>query len=273
VSRTLPSAIAIVAALVVATTYAEVEPRGARESVGPMLIVISLASAALLLRGPLRAFRAWRSTRRVESRWLRGADRVDLAGAVDVPVWRIRQGADGLWMSGLLRPRVIVGAGVLDALTPPELDAALRHELAHAAGRDNLVRLCLTGAPGAFSVLSYGRTLEREWSRASESAADSHAAAGAPAAALLLASALVKVARLRPPAALFAASAVDEGDVGARVRELLGAGAHRPLRSRLAEISMWAALLVPVAAVALLVLDPSAAGSAHKLAEHLVRRH
>jgi heat shock protein HtpX len=111
-------------------------------------------------------------------------------------------------------PRLHVTAGLLDALTPTELEAVLAHELAHVANRDALV-MTVVGGPGA-ALLDGGRVLIRggSWfapgalvalavgllsrlttnalSRYRELAADAGAAAlcGRPAA---LASALAKV--------------------------------------------------------------------------------
>lgn len=270
-ARVLPSAAAVLfATLVVAPGYVWLEPRATRESVGPLLALAALAAIALLLRGPMLAVRAWRSTRRLETTWLRAADRIEMPG-VPFPVWRARHGAAGFWLSGLWRPRLIVAGSVLDALTPVELEVAFGHERAHAASRDNLVRVCLAGCPGALSVTSLGRRLEREWAAAAEAAADRRAVDGHAAAAVELASALVKVARLAPPEAGVMASALGDGDVGHRVRLLLARDVlpHGPL---VAEVGAWAALLAPLAAIAALGLDPAAVGALHELAEHLVRR-
>lgn len=270
-ARALPCAAALLfAALVVGPGYAWLEPRGARETVGPMLGLVALAAVALLVRGPLFAISAWRATRRLETGWLRGAERVEVP-RLGFPVWRVREGAAGLWLSGLFRPRLIAGAAVLDALTPVEREAAFGHEQAHAASRDNLVRLGLAGCPGALSIAGLGRRLEREWVAASEEAADRRAVAGSPAAAVELASALVKVARLAPPAPGLGASALGDGNVDSRVRSLLDGG--RPLRAPLlAEVAAWAGVLAPLAVVAALSLDHTLVGALHDLAEHLVRR-
>jgi beta-lactamase regulating signal transducer with metallopeptidase domain len=45
---------------------------------------------------------------------------------------------------GLLRPRVVLSQGLISSLSPRQLDVVLRHELAHAARRDNL-RLWIAG--------------------------------------------------------------------------------------------------------------------------------
>ena len=270
-ARVLPCAAAVLfAALVVGPGYAWLEPRGARESVGPMLALVALSAIALLVRGPLFAVGAWRATRRLETGWLREAERVEVP-RLGFPVWRVREGAAGFWLSGLLRPRLIVGADVLDALTPVERAAAFGHEQAHAASRDNLARLCLAACPGALSVARLGRRLEREWVGASEAAADRRAVAGDPVAAVELASALVKVARLAPPAPALAASALGDGDVDIRVRSLL-AGDLSPRAPLGAKTVAWAGILAPLAAVAALSLDRALVGALHDLAEHLVRR-
>jgi heat shock protein HtpX len=109
--------------------------------------------------------------------------------------------------------RLHVTQGLLDALTPDELDAVVAHELAHLANRDAVV-MTAVGGPGAV-LLDGGRSLINMWplqaggalawltgaiasvgtnalSRYRELAADAGAAAltGRPAA---LASALTKV--------------------------------------------------------------------------------
>ena len=270
-ARVLPCAAALLfATLVVAPGYVWLEPRGARESVGPMLGLATLAAIALLIRGPMLAIGAWRSTRRIETAWLRAADRLERP-RVPFPVWRARQGAAGFWLSGLWRPRLIVAGAVLEALTPGELEAAFGHELAHAVSRDNLLRLCLAGCPGTLSVTSLGGRLEREWAAAAEAAADRRAVDGNPAAAVELASALVKVARLAPPEAGVMASALGDGDVGRRVRQLLARDLSQPA-PLVAEAGAWAGLLAPLAAIAALGLDPAVVAALHDLAEHLVRR-
>jgi len=271
--RVLPCAAGLLfAALVVGPGYAWLEPRGARESVGPMLALVALGAIVLLARGPLSALSAWRATRRLEITWLRVSDRLK-APEVGFPVWRVREGSAGFWLSGLLRPRLIVSAEALDALTPVERAAAFGHERAHAASRDNLVRLGLAACPGALSLTSLGRRVEREWVGAAEADADRRAVGGSPAAAVELASALVKVARLAPPppAHAVAASALGDGDINTRVRSLLAGDLSRraPLR---AQAVAWAGILVPLVAVAALSLDHTVVGMLHDLAEHLVRR-
>ncbi|MEZ5552327.1 MAG: M48 family metalloprotease [Pseudomonadales bacterium] len=42
------------------------------------------------------------------------------------------------WCCGLLRQRIVISRGLLDRLSPPQLDVVLAHEAAHAARFDNL---------------------------------------------------------------------------------------------------------------------------------------
>ena len=76
--------------------------------------------------------------------------------------------------------------------------AAVGHERAHLSGQDNfknaLARLC----SDTLASFVLPRTLEAEWIKASEEAADDRACNGDRNIALDLASALIKVARIAP---------------------------------------------------------------------------
>ena len=99
------------------------------------------------------------------------------------------------------------------------------------------------------AVTAAARTLERRWAAASEHVAD--LAAGEDGdARCALASALVKVARLTPPASSIAepiSALVDGGDITSRVQRLLddAPAAARPGRAR------WLALTTAAGAVVL----------------------
>lgn len=261
---------ALFAALVVGAGHLRLEPSGAREAAGPLLAAVAVFALVLLVRAPLRALRSWRATRRIESAWLAAADPVTVPGFA-FPVWAVRGTSVGLWLSGLLRPRLIAGADVLRLLTPVERAAALEHEHAHASSRDNLWRLLLTAWPGTLSLTRLGRWLEQEWSAASEAAADVRAVRGDAATAVELASALVKVARLAAPMRALGASALGTGDVALRVQSLLEAEPRG--RSALAAGALaWAAMAAPLAAIASLSLHAGFVGLVHAMAELLVRR-
>ncbi|HSF18447.1 MAG TPA: M56 family metallopeptidase [Vicinamibacteria bacterium] len=177
------------------------EPRDTVEVTSATMVAAALMVAALLLRGPIATFAAWRRTRRLVHGWLAGAEPITLDALV--PTLRVELPFPVVAVVGVRRPRIVVARSVEEACTAEELKAVLEHETAHLRRGDNLTRLLLRGAPDLLTWTSLGTFLEREWSEASEEAADRSAG---PALAIPLASALVKVARLAlgtsPPPAL-----------------------------------------------------------------------
>jgi Zn-dependent protease with chaperone function len=143
--------------------------------------------------------------------------------ASPVPAYRVHTAFPVFSTVGMLRPRIFVATQVLDALTDDEAAAAVAHEAAHLRARDNLKRLLLRSCPDLLAAFPVSRELEESWARAAETVADARAARGAGGAALDLASAIVKVARLAPVGTpMLPASALhDGGDVAPRVRCLL----------------------------------------------------
>jgi Zn-dependent protease with chaperone function len=146
----------------------------------------------------------------------------------------------------LWRPRLYISRGAMQMLDAEEMQAAIRHELAHADGFDNLKQLVVRFC--AFPALA---SLEKEWVRAAEIAADDRAAQDESQAADL-ASTLIKVgtatARLSLPE--LGMSLVPETDtpVSDRVRRLLE---WKPGRiNHDSHVVLWL-LSLPIAAVAL----------------------
>jgi Zn-dependent protease with chaperone function len=94
-------------------------------------------------------------------------------------------------MAGLRQPIILISPEAYAVLSMPELRCAIAHELAHARAGDNLKKLVLhlCAFPGMGA-------LERAWLEAAEFSADA-AAVKSEADAVELASALVKVSRLR----------------------------------------------------------------------------
>jgi heat shock protein HtpX len=167
------------------------------------------------------------------------------------------------WLVGLSRgrARLHVTRGLLDLLTPAELEAVIGHELAHLVNRDALV-MTAVGAPGAV-LLRGGRRMMGGWvmiggviamaigwlsslgtqalSRHRELAADAGSAAltGRPAA---LASALRRVSgqlRLVPEEDLRLAAYRDVFHllpVGTSSRVPGDGGTHPPLEERIARL-------------------------------------
>ncbi len=126
----------------------------------------------------------------------------------------------------MVEPRLFIARRVLDGLTPDEIAAAAAHESGHLSARDNLKRGLLRACRDALLIIPCGRSLDRAWAEAAEGAADEFAARASRAAALDLASALVKIARMIPvgsrptmPAGAFLVD--DVSGIRARVRRLI----------------------------------------------------
>ncbi len=239
----------LVVGAVCVPSYLRYEPGNTREELGPVCVAGALLALAVWTGAAIRGLRRIALSRR-----------------------RLRGSADGrgplVAMAGILRPRLLIAPAVVEALSPGQLDAALSHERAHGAARDNLKRLLLAFTPGILPGVGGFAQVERHWARFTEWAADDDAVAGDPRRALALAGALVRVARLGPSSAPLASCLLDGDDLAERVERLLHPPAARPPRRN----RLWSA--APALAVALaagLAWSPAALESAHHLLEHLVR--
>ena len=275
-----PAAAAALAFALVVPAYLLHEPADSGERVGPVLLILTCVSAAGLLLAGWRVARTWAATRRLARDWMRHAEPVGVAGGF-LPAYRIRHRFPVVAVIGVLRPRLFVASQVLDALTAGELAAALAHERGHVEARDNLKRALLQAGDDTLLRAPLGRALSREWRRESEVAADEFAASAGPAAALDLASAIVKISKLIPagirptlPAGAHLLGA-DEGCTARRVRNLLrlasapeAAGARRAPR---ASSPLTAALFLCLSAGSAIALThPEVLRATHAAIEHVV---
>jgi Zn-dependent protease with chaperone function len=219
-------AAAVLAFALVVPAYLLHEPADSGESVGVKLLILACVSAAGVLLACWRVARTWVATRRLARDWMRHAEPFEVVGE-RVPIFRIRHSFPVIAVVGVLRPRLFVASQVFDSLTPEELASALAHERGHVEGMDNLKRALLQAGEDALLHAPLGRSLRRAWQRESEMAADEFAAVAGPAAALDLASAIVKISKLVPrgarPTLPAGAHLLGEGDDGTsrRVRNLL----------------------------------------------------
>jgi Zn-dependent protease with chaperone function len=117
--------------------------------------------------------------------------------------------------TGVLRPQIVISAGALSELAPPELAAVLAHEAHHAASRDALRLLSLRVLADALFFLPLARRLAERHSVMVEVAADSAATAAAGRSAL--ARALL----------CFSSEAVGVGISGERIDALRGHSSRR----------------------------------------------
>jgi Zn-dependent protease with chaperone function len=281
--RVTPPALA--AALVFALllpAYILHEPHDTDEEVGAKLLLLSAVSAGGVFWAFWRVGRTWLATRRLVRDWMRHAEPFAAEG-VDAPAYRIRHRFPVIAVIGVLRPRLFIASQLFDALTPGEFASALAHERGHVEARDNLKRAVLqAGQDALLPLATLGRSLRREWQHESELAADEFAASGGPAAALDLASALVKISKLIPagatptlPAGAHLLGGGGDDGLSQRVRALLRLAsapeaARTPKRARASRTLRAALCLSLCAAAAPLLTHPEVLRTTHEAIEHVV---
>jgi Zn-dependent protease with chaperone function len=256
------------------------EPYSTNEVVGKKLGALAVVSAVGVLLALWRGFRSLLATHSLLKKWLSAAVPVELSG-ISIPTFRIPHSFPIIAVVGTMRPRLFIADRVLASLSQGELIAAIAHECGHLAARDNFKRSLLRACRDALLIIPCGRSLDRSWAEASESAADEYAAQESPTLALNLASALVRIARMIPagarpamPVAAFLVGGEETRGVKGRVRRLLEMASadgrsQIPPRSR--------AGLVPLISVSLLFLlvitvgtNPQVLASVHSLIERVV---
>jgi Zn-dependent protease with chaperone function len=204
-------------------SYWRFEPRDFAEGFDLTLTALALAGALLFVMAAVRAAVAWSRVARRTRVWLSAAEPLSLPG-IDIPAFRVDAAQPTMALVGVVRPKLLITRGLIEALTPEELAAAIAHEVGHCSARDNLTRLAMLAAPDLLGWTAAARALERRWASAAEHRAD-HAASTTPEVRIALASALVKVARLTPPAPVriveLMSTLVGGGSIAARVEELI----------------------------------------------------
>lgn len=233
VLRVIPAAAGVAMVMILlAPAYVINEPRTTEEPVSLKLALIAIASALGLALALIRGIASWRATSRLLADWLSKGQLISIP-EVKVPAYRIQHRFPVIAIVGAWRPRLFIASQVFDSLTTEEISAALAHENGHLATRDNLKRGLLRACRDVLLIIPCGRHLDRAWAEASEEAADEFAARGGRRAALDLASALVKIARMIPagarpmmPAGIFLIGDKDTGGVKTRVRRLLDLAAR-----------------------------------------------
>jgi hypothetical protein len=271
--RLFPVAMAgfVVLALCV-PSYLWLEPQAGTERVGLACLAAALLGAGVWGMSLARVFRAAVGSLRY-TRHCQREGRETCLPAAPFPVLVMGGEAPLLALAGVIRPRVVISQGVLRALSPEQLQAALGHEWAHRTSRDNLKRLLFLLAPDVLPFSHGFAVLDRCWKRFTEWAADDRAIGGDSRRSLSLASALVRVARMGAAARLsplVTSLVAGDHDLSARVDRLLGAMPPReePL-GRLRILLSGATILMAVFLAAVL-LRPATLYSVHRLLEHLI---
>jgi beta-lactamase regulating signal transducer with metallopeptidase domain len=195
--RLAPAALATISVLILCIpSYLSFEPGATREEVGFVCISAAFLTAALLIISFARAIRALVTTNSYVRTCLKSGMQTQTPTTFS-PITVIDASAPVIAVVGAFRPQFIISRGVLETLSPEELDSAIRHERAHRTSADNFKRLLLLLAPDVFPFVSNAfSALDRAWITFSEWAADDSAVANDLQRSLSLAGALVHVAQM-----------------------------------------------------------------------------
>lgn len=280
--RVSPAGLALLSiSLFLVPSYVGYEPYGTSEIVSKKLAALAFLSAMGVALALWRALRSWLATRELLQEWLAGAVPIQISGT-SIPVFRIANAFPIIAVVGAFRPRLFVAESVLRTLTPEELGAAIAHEGGHLHAHDNLKRSLLRACRDALMIVPCGRSLDSAWAEAAEGAADEHAAQQNADAALNLAAALVKIAKMVPvgaraavPVAAFLVGVEETRGVKARVRRLLEIASNGYLR-RTPNRTMFRVLttgslcgLILLAVV--IATNPIVLVTVHRAIEHAVK--
>ena len=204
-------------------SYWRYEPRESVEGFDLSLTILAAIALLILLAAACRGIVSWLKARRRVNLWMAHARPMQTtAGAL--PAFLVGVDQPMLALVGVLRPKLLITRGLLDALTPAELEAAVAHEIGHQRSFDNLKRLVMAAAPDCLTYFHTARRIERRWAAAAEHSADRISGPNVAAARCALASALVKVARLTPATIDHAepiSALISGGEIAARVQRLL----------------------------------------------------
>ena len=262
-------------------SYLLYEPHKTEETVSWKLGLLATLSAIGVGLAIWRGIRTWLATRSLLNDWLANSMRIDLEG-ISVPTFVLQHSFPIIAVVGAFRPRLFIADHVLESLTAEEISAAVAHEGGHLAAHDNFKRSVMRVSRAALLLFPCGRSLDRAWSEASESAADEHAAQQSSLLALNLASALVRIARMIPngqrqqiPAAVSAFLSHDDSPgVKVRVRRLVELSAIDPRllasNASIVRFVPWLVLSVVVLVGVTIESRPQVLAAVHNFVEHVV---
>ena len=130
VLRVLPLILATLVTLAFTVpSFLLLEPRFSTEWIGVGPLVLGLLCLLLFGYGFRRALTAQMRTSHVVAEWLHGA--TALASSPNMPVFVTGKNTPTLTVVGVRDSKVLVSENAIAALTPDELETALRHEGAH----------------------------------------------------------------------------------------------------------------------------------------------
>ena len=283
VMRIGPPVIAIVAiAALMIPSYLMYEPHVTDEYVGWKLGILAAFSAFGVGLAFLRGVRSWLATRSLLRKWLLASTPIKL-DSINVPTFVLQHSFPIIAVVGAIRPRMFIASHVLESLSEEELAAAIAHEYGHLAAGDNFKRSVMRVSRAALLLIPCGRSLDRAWSEASESAADEHAAQKSSLVALNLASALVRIAKMIPqgqrqimPVAVsaFLVGNEDAPGVKSRVRRLVELAATDPhllvSNASIVRFVPWFVLAAAIVGSVIIESRPQVLATVHNFVEHVV---
>lgn len=253
--RLAPVATGALVALILTAAFIRFEPRDTTEAPGLLLSFSAAATLIMVIAAFARVARAVRSGVACMRLVRLGGQR--LVRDDGTPLWVLDTHYPVAAVTGIFRTRLLLSTRVIRECTAGELDAIVNHERAHVRRRDNLVRAAMRYLPDPLAFLNAGRDMERAWAAAAEEAADDVAAGSTGERRALLASALVRVARMAngPVPDWMPGLAFYEGtNLEKRVRRLVEGGSlsdRLRLRSVVLLVALFAgsavALTAPVA--------------------------
>lgn len=278
--RILPAVLAfLTVSLLLVPAYLAHEPRHAAETVSFKLALLAIFSATGIAVSVYRGIGTHRATANLTSDWLRQGKPIQIPG-IGIKSYEINHAFPLIGIVGFLRPRLFIASQVLQVLTPEEISAAVAHENGHLTARDNLKRGLLQACRDALLIIPCGRLLDRSWSAASEEAADENAARQGNGAALDMASALVKIARIIPPggrptmpAGVFLLGDEETKGIKSRVRRLIALATSERQGSRydvLTRLFVWAPATMLLVGFVIAASNPYLLTRVHHLIEHAV---
>ncbi|HEY7475042.1 MAG TPA: M56 family metallopeptidase [Vicinamibacterales bacterium] len=221
--RLLPTLSGVLATSLGLLSFFLFEPRGPEET-GLVLRLLAALGALLLATAAWRGWRLSRRTRRTVRQWMASAEPVEVPG-VGTPVYAVTAAFPIVAVVGLVRQRVIIARSVLEHCSADELRAVLAHEQTHIDRYDNVRRAIFRVAPDLLSWLPISERLLETWHERCEESADTGAGRLGERGRVLLAQALIRVARLAPTSTTvydLPASALYRGeDLRRRIHRLL----------------------------------------------------
>jgi hypothetical protein len=253
--RLAPVAAGLASSAIITGAFLRFEPLDTTETPGLFLLGTALLTWGLAAVGGMRALQAALASVRCR-RLLRLAGQ-RMIRHDGTRVWLLDTPYPVAAVTGLFRPRLLLSARILEECTASELDAIVRHECAHVRRRDNLTRAAILYLPNPLSFTTAGREMQQAWAAAAEEAADDDAAGDAADERTVLASALVRVARMATAPApdwMPALTFYEGNNLERRVRRLLDGRR----RSRSVPMTGIALSLVLLAGCAFALTDDAA---------------